>query len=76
MIEVITETLQDEIDAQTVTRPPANGCPLACRCWDRRSRTGRPTTPSRAPGLMIAAATPRCGVVVHANAWSAFALRT
>lgn len=70
MIEAITETLQDEIDAQdcdALTRERLAAClPMLGRAiadWQNNYAFS-------APGLMIAAATPHCGIVVHANAWS------
>ena len=47
-----------------MTSRSASGCRPACLCWSRRS-----PPPFSAPGLMIAAATARSGLVLYADGW-------
>jgi hypothetical protein len=72
VIEAITEALQDEIDAQTCDAPTRERLSACLPMLGQALADWQANHAFSAPGLMIAAATARCGIVVHANAWSAF----
>jgi hypothetical protein len=73
VIEAITEALQDEIDAQTSDAPTRKRLSACLPMLGQALADWQANHAFSAPGLMIAAATQRCGIVVHANAWSALA---
>ena len=70
MIEVITETLQDQIAAHDCDAPTRERLAACLPMLEQAIADWQANHAFSAPGLMIAAATPHSGVVVHANAWS------
>ena len=70
MIEVITEMLQDQIAAHDCDAPTRERLAACLPMLEQAIADWQANHAFSAPGLMIAAATPHSGVVVHANAWS------
>jgi hypothetical protein len=70
MIEVITDTLQDQIAAHDCDAPTRERLAACLPMLEQAIADWQANHAFSAPGLMIAAATPHSGVLVHANAWS------
>ena len=67
MIEVITETLQDQIAAHDCDAPTRERLAACLPMLEQAIADWQANHAFSAPGLMIAAATPHSGVVVHAT---------
>lgn len=69
MVETITTTLQDELEAQHFDEPIRERLSACLPVLEQAIAGWRANHAFSPPGLMITGATPRSGVVVHAAGW-------